>query len=186
MFTLKDTVQPALLAAFFGVMLFSGTGCTAASKPADGNSSTVSTPAASTPAASTSTASTPATAAAQKLLTEKETNSSLTFAASELFTIELASNITTGYSWEVTTLATNVVKLVSSEYLDPKQGVPGAGGKQRLTFQALTAGTTDLLLSYIRPWEKNKPVEPAPKREPSAASAPFDANDGFKLSITVK
>ena len=83
-------------------------------------------------------------------------------ARGEKFSIVLDSNATTGYSWQPAPQAANhVVTLTARAYDAPGTNLAGAGGRERLTFQAKSAGTEKLTLHYLRPWEKNA----APARE---------------------
>jgi len=72
------------------------------------------------------------------------------------FTITLASNITTGYSWRIAKEPDpKILKLVSSNYIEPSSGAIGRGGTEVWTFQAIAKGTQSVTLEYARPWEKN-------------------------------
>jgi inhibitor of cysteine peptidase len=74
--------------------------------------------------------------------------------------LELDSNITTGYSWEITEHDQRLLKLADSGYAPSNTGkapVAGGGGKQWWTFTALASGHTKLHLAYHRPWEKGVP-----------------------------
>jgi hypothetical protein len=69
------------------------------------------------------------------------------------FTIELDSNATTGYQWEVKPLDDGVVSAGGHVYLDPATGAVGAGGWEQFQFTAAAAGTTRVTLEYRRPFE---------------------------------
>jgi len=77
--------------------------------------------------------------------------------------LELESNITTGYSWEITEQDTRLLKLEDSGYAPSsksKDPVAGAGGKQWWKFKALADGECRLHLAYRRAWEKGvAPIE---------------------------
>ncbi len=78
----------------------------------------------------------------------------------QTFVITLASNVTTGYHWELATSLNNeVVELVSSEYKAPETKLVGVGGQEIWTFRAVGRGQTTINLKYVRPWEKD--VAPA-------------------------
>lgn len=85
--------------------------------------------------------------------------------------LSLASNITTGYSWELVELDTTVVENTAQEYVpDPApEGMVGVGGTEIWDFTGRSPGTTPLRLEYRRPWE--------PKD--------IEAADSFELAITV-
>ncbi len=72
------------------------------------------------------------------------------------FSITLASNVTTGYHWELAEpLDEAMVQLVGSEYQAPETRRVGAGGQEVWTFRAVGPGQTSINLKYVRPWEKD-------------------------------
>jgi len=90
----------------------------------------------------------------------------------DIINLRLDSNITTGYSWELSeTTDTEIISLESSLYENSQENedIVGAGGAELFSFRAISAGQTDLILEYIRPWEEG--MEPA---------------DSFTLKITVR
>lgn len=89
-------------------------------------------------------------------VTERDAEISVT--VGERFDIVLESNATTGYAWAEAD-ATDVVELVDDEYLPPDTELVGAGGLQRLTFEAVAAGSAELQLWYVRSFDD--PKEPA-------------------------
>jgi predicted secreted protein/photosystem II stability/assembly factor-like uncharacterized protein len=85
-------------------------------------------------------------------------NSLLTVNAGEQFTLGLPANRSTGYSWQLAQPPdAGVAQLVGSTYEAPTAVRPGAGGKECWTFNAVAAGTTQLTLTYSRPWEHSVP-----------------------------
>lgn len=81
----------------------------------------------------------------------------------ETVTIVLDANPTTGYQWEPAVEPdASVVRIVSDNYEAPASDAMGAGGTQRLVIEGVAAGTTELELKYIRPWEPDAaPAETA-------------------------
>jgi predicted secreted protein len=81
----------------------------------------------------------------------------------DTFTVSLCSNPTTGYSWsEDIAYDTKVLKLVDrtfEERADASPPVVGAAGREQLTFEAIGAGSTTVVMTYSRPWEENVPPE---------------------------
>ena len=77
--------------------------------------------------------------------------------------ISLASNPTTGYSWQVVPLDGGVLAQVGEAKFDEKardKDVVGAGGTETLRFEAKKPGQAMIELAYRRPWEKSeKPIE---------------------------
>jgi len=74
------------------------------------------------------------------------------------FKITLESNRSTGYQWRLARpVDQKVVKLVGSGYQSPQVKLPGAGGKEIWTFEAVGRGRTEIAMQYVRPWEKGEP-----------------------------
>jgi len=77
------------------------------------------------------------------------------------FTVTLASNPTTGYSWKLDgSLNAKILKSEGGKYIAPAQTNPpmvGVGGREVWTFKAIGPGKQTVTLIYIRPWEKNVP-----------------------------
>lgn len=72
--------------------------------------------------------------------------------------IVVASNRTTGFSWQIAKpLDEKVVKFLESKYVPAKSGLAGAGGKEVWTFTAVAPGQTTISFTYSRPWEKSTP-----------------------------
>ena len=90
----------------------------------------------------------------------------ITIRAGSEFSIKLASNVTTGYSWRISgnlngkiLKKTGSVYIVGEETAEPEPLV-GRGGAETWTFKAIAKGSTKLNLEYVRPWEKGvKPVK---------------------------
>lgn len=73
-------------------------------------------------------------------------------------TIEMEGNVTTGYSWSISTAPdAGVAGVVSDEYIAPDGGRPGAGGHQKVVIEGVAPGSTSLVMSYARPWETDQP-----------------------------
>ncbi len=83
----------------------------------------------------------------------------VSLAVGERATIELDGNVTTGYSWTISTQPDPaVVRVVSDEYVGPGEGAPtGQGGQQRVVLEGVATGTTTMTMSYARPWETDVP-----------------------------
>jgi len=76
------------------------------------------------------------------------------------FTITIPSNRTTGYQWRLANSpSTEILRSTGSTYNDPKSGIPGQGGAEVWTFEAVGKGQATIALEYVRPWEKD--VQPA-------------------------
>lgn len=68
------------------------------------------------------------------------------------FQIALGSNPTTGYTWRVD-FATNLISLIDKKFR-PTSKLFGAPGTETFTFSTLNKGETEIVFSYLRPWEK--------------------------------
>jgi predicted secreted protein len=80
--------------------------------------------------------------------------SSIEIASGETFDVELESNPSTGYAWEVDgQLDDEVLSYEGSEYTpDPgSEELVGSGGTERLSFTAGAAGETVIELTYVPP-----------------------------------
>jgi inhibitor of cysteine peptidase len=83
--------------------------------------------------------------------------------AGKEFSINLAANHTTGYSWRLaSTLDPALLQQVSNTYTERKSDANaiGAPGEEVWTFTAGAQGSVPLLFEYARPFEKDaKPVK---------------------------
>jgi predicted secreted protein len=80
--------------------------------------------------------------------------------AGKCFSIDLNSNATTGYEWQLSVpLNENIVNNAGKIYVPPVNAIPGAGGKEIWNFITNNPGNTEIIFNYIRPWEKE--VKPA-------------------------
>lgn len=68
--------------------------------------------------------------------------------------VDLDSNASTGFAWGKQTINTDasIVRQLSHEFRGSKVAIPGAGGTEAWTFEALKPGVTTLVFSYSRGW----------------------------------
>lgn len=78
----------------------------------------------------------------------------------QLMSIELDSNASTGYGWEIVEDGDPVVEPapVPASAAPSAPPMPGAGGTSRWRYRAVQSGSTTVRLVYRRAWEKD--VEP--------------------------
>ena len=78
----------------------------------------------------------------------------------QILAIELDSNASTGYAWEIVEDGSPVLEPapVPARAAPAAPPMPGAGGTSRWRYRAVQAGTATLRLVYRRSWEKE--VEP--------------------------
>jgi inhibitor of cysteine peptidase len=94
------------------------------------------------------------------VVTASDADKPIQVSVGQTLQVRLASNPTTGYSWNVQQTPPEL-ELEHSAYTADAQGknLPGSGGYQTIEFAAKFAGTPELKLEYRRPWEKD--VAPA-------------------------
>ena len=72
------------------------------------------------------------------------------------FTIILAANHTTGYSWRLAKpVDSNILKQLSETYSEDNSARFGSGGRELWTFEPLSKGKTAIEFEYARPFEKD-------------------------------
>lgn len=95
------------------------------------------------------------------ILDAEDNGSQVELNQGQVLEVTLASNPTTGYSWEVSEVDEAVLsQMGEAEFREsPKEGeqMVGVGGTETFRFASAT-GETTLTLVYHRPWEKD--VEP--------------------------
>ena len=96
-------------------------------------------------------------------LSEADNGRQIELAESEMLVLELESNPSTGYGWEVQEMDRTILRQVEEVGVgfepSSKSNLLGAPGTQILRFAGVSKGQTLLKLAYRRPWEKD--VEPA-------------------------
>lgn len=92
------------------------------------------------------------------------------------FTIVLASNPSTGYSWQLEVEPLSyIARHVRSSYVEPDTDLVGAAGRQEITLEAVGDGTAVIRLWYVRPFDD--PPEPADRAE-------FEVRVGNAISVS--
>lgn len=71
----------------------------------------------------------------------------------DVVAIKLEANPTTGYEWTPSEYNAMVLKIRGREY-EPASSLVGSGGVTTVSFEAVEAGESEIVLRYIRPWEK--------------------------------
>ena len=93
-------------------------------------------------------------AAAAKAFTEP--SQAINTGVNQEFTIALGSNISTGYSWQVTCdeKALTLVEKTYKEQDNTGKQIVGAAGTEYFTFKVLSKVETKIAFTYQRPWEQ--------------------------------
>ncbi len=86
---------------------------------------------------------------------DSSVNEEVEIAVGGSLVVHLESNPTTGFKWELSEITDQTVLKQDGEpeFVPPDEAIPGAGGKEIWTFDALKAGKTTVSLEYSRPWE---------------------------------
>lgn len=96
----------------------------------------------------------PATAAALEL-TGRDSGRSVTVFMTEILTVVLTGNPTTGYLWEAAAVDREVLAMAGGPVFASDSSLTGAGGKFTFRFTPQQPGTAKVKLVYRRPWEKD-------------------------------
>jgi len=105
----------------------------------------------------------PSTAEAEPVtLEEAASGSEVTLAPGQELNLVFASNVTTGYQWELVQPAAAVLGVLDPGTYHESAGEGGQGplagrGGTSFRFRAVRSGTDTLQLVYRRPWEKEQP-----------------------------
>lgn len=72
------------------------------------------------------------------------------------YIVELESNLTTGYAWELSSISKkNIVQIEELPYKLKIPCILGSGGKQSWKISAINKGTTPVVFDYKQSWEKD-------------------------------
>lgn len=113
--------------------------------------------------------------------------------------IPLAGTPTTGYIWQVKPSAEGILSARGDAAFTATSDMPGAGGYEIFTFDAVGAGPVTLTFTHSQPWDETTPPEqvidlpfvvnaPAVAAEPPAPPAPVEigeADNGGSVEVQV-
>jgi predicted secreted protein len=88
-------------------------------------------------------------AAREGTLHEIDADTTIEAAEGSTFTLSLEANATTGYNWAESVDGT-AVRSEGGEYEAPGDAVPGRGGRQLYTYEAVEAGAATIELTYTQ------------------------------------
>ena len=72
------------------------------------------------------------------------------------FSVVLETNPTTGYEWELD-FDFNYIRFTGRKYVSASPEMIGSGGHETFNFRTLKSGETEIIFSYLRSWETEKP-----------------------------
>jgi inhibitor of cysteine peptidase len=90
-------------------------------------------------------------------ITEEQNGGIVALIVNDVLYVQLEGNPTTGFTWEVENLETNLLQQVGESEYNSNSNLAGGGGMFTFTFKALDVGVTPLRLIYHRTFEKNIP-----------------------------
>ncbi len=89
--------------------------------------------------------------------TSKDNGSTVNLSVDDPFEIQLVTNSSTGYKWQVAQLNNTVIKQIGKPVYEIKEGSAiGASGLVTFKFQTVANGQADLRLEYVRGFEENE------------------------------
>jgi predicted secreted protein len=90
-------------------------------------------------------------------VTDAQNDSTVALSKGDALEVSLPGNITTGFSWAITSVAGKAVAPTGKvEYAAKPTGLVGAPGVFTAKFNAVNAGKSVVCLAYRRPWEEKK------------------------------
>ena len=90
------------------------------------------------------------------MIIKKEANGQeFVFTVSDEFFVSLKGNPTTGYTWAITQMDSNMLRQMGDAEFRPDSPKIGAPGQQIFCFLCQYTGSTQLHFIYHRPWEKD-------------------------------
>lgn len=92
-----------------------------------------------------------------KTITRGYNNKVVAVARGASFRIELPSNPTTGYDWQIEKIDKKHCYVLTSGFIPASnKNLVGAGGLKWWEIKAVKKGITKIKIRYVRPWEKDK------------------------------
>ena len=88
--------------------------------------------------------------------TIENSGSSVNLGNDDPFEIELSGNPSTGYTWQIVSFDSTVIKQVGDPVYKASNDKIGSAGMYTFKFQTIADGQTNLLLVYKRKWEEHK------------------------------
>jgi inhibitor of cysteine peptidase len=93
------------------------------------------------------------------ILGQADNGASIMLPTGATMQVILPANPTTGYNWRISACDEKILKLVQQRFEPSTPARAGSGGQATWSFRAVAAGSADLLLEYVRSWEKTEPVQ---------------------------
>jgi inhibitor of cysteine peptidase len=92
------------------------------------------------------------------LITETESERTVSAAVGDMLTIGLPENPTTGFRWQVASVDAGVLSLQADDFLQRASTAVGSGGVRIFRFLTVNPGSTDVRLELKRTWEALPPT----------------------------
>jgi predicted secreted protein len=91
------------------------------------------------------------------VFTQSDATAGITVRAGEEFFIALKSTPSTGYAWAANGGDPKILAYEGNVMQNPDANVPGAPGQQIFIYHANRTGTTQITLTYARPFDTSAP-----------------------------
>lgn len=88
--------------------------------------------------------------------TIEDSGSTVNMSVDGVFEVNLEGNSSTGYSWQVVSFDSTVIKQLGDSKYEPKDDKTGSSGIYTYEFKTVANGETKLLMVYKRKWEEHK------------------------------
>ena len=92
-------------------------------------------------------------------LTEKDNGSTVSLRGGQSLKINLTSNLSTGYSWNIVSTDSALLKQIGEKEYKQESNRKGGGGHTIFQFRGAGKGKLSLKLAYYQGWEKNPSYE---------------------------
>ncbi len=117
----------------------------------------------------------------------EETSETSEVETGQHFALSLESNPSTGYSWQTAQAPdASIVQLLDNHYAEPAQapeGMVGTPGLEVWQFLAVGAGSTTIILEYLRPWETDTPPAKRYTLSITVTQADNELNESFNIEM---
>ncbi|MEN8907704.1 MAG: protease inhibitor I42 family protein [Clostridiales bacterium] len=93
-------------------------------------------------------------------INSNDNNSTIKLQKGDLLSLNLKSNISTGYSWNyISMFDENILTEISSDFIEPIINLRGTPGIQVFKINAVGIGKTSIKLGYFRSWEPDNIID---------------------------
>lgn len=95
----------------------------------------------------------------ERIVREADNGQRLELRGDQMLVVDLEGNPSTGYLWEIVNFDIKILRPIGPVEFVPQSDRLGAPVRMVYRFQAVGAGSSDLVLVYRRPWEEQPPLD---------------------------